>query len=134
MTRTPLEADLRAEELLLPSDRVHETRLVDLYDDVCDLLGATRPVDRLLARSITADLWKIDRETGDGPRLLAQIRASAGPAARRRALYREIDDSMRLRSLLIANIVQHMELRDALHKGLTADLRRRTLRVLEGGA
>lgn len=122
-------------ETLLPSETVRLDDWLALYRDMVALhaLDPENPlaIEMVLARVMTASLWKILRETGDADAVLKQVAGRSNYREARRNAFIESDERQRIKALEIAGIVQMQELLEQFRAGVVGQ--KANLKMIKGG-
>jgi len=113
---TPAQAKklCRPGEILLPGEEKREAEFCRLYIDVLTRLSGSpagsSQLERVLARSIAADVWRYDRETSDGEALLERVYNTSSYNESRRNAWREADERTRMRSVFVESAKQSLDM------------------------
>lgn len=125
MTPTQAKKLCRPSEILLPNEQDREKDFCNLYIDVLTRLSGdadhATQLEKVMARSICADVWRYDRETSDGEALLERVYNTSSYNESRRNAWREADERTRMRSVFVESAKQSLEVLvtlDTATKGL----------------
>lgn len=111
--------------ILLESELPRLDQWLELYQDQLEV-HATDPrrptsTEKLLIRSIAAQIWRYDRSSGDAAALQVLVEGKRSWAERRRNAFVETEARIRLRELTIADITQTQELLDVTRKAISGE-------------
>lgn len=115
----------RPDGILLESELPRLDQWLELYQDQLEV-HATDPrrptsTEKLLIRSIAAQIWRYDRSSGDAHALQVLVEGKRSWAERRRNAFVETEARIRLRELTIADITQTQELLDVTRKAISGE-------------
>ena len=122
-------------QTLLPSETLRLDDWLALYRDMVALhaLDPDVPltIEMVLARVMTAGLWKVQRETSVVDAVMGQIAGRSNYREARRNAFIESDERQRIKALEIAGIVQMQELLEQFRAGVVGQ--KPKLKVMKGG-
>jgi hypothetical protein len=102
---------LRPTSILFAEEYPRQAQLEALYDEMLAQHASPNPspVELLAVRQMVADLWQIDRETGDAADLYQATREPQSYRARRSNVLVEADHRLKVRKLLLATLKTDLE-------------------------
>ena len=110
----------RPDEILMPNEMDREKEFVALYLDVLKRMSGdvdhASQLEKVMARSVAADVWRYDRETSDGAVLLARVYNTTSYNESRRNAWKEADERTRLRSVFVDSAKQSLDILYSLDK------------------
>jgi len=116
----------RLEEILLPHELCRREEFLDLMVGVAAAMaGGTEPnpVTWVAARSIAADVWRLDRETSDAAAVRELVLGEASYSAGRHAGFRDADGRNTRKKMAVDGIRTAIEMNDTILAACRGEIR-----------